>query len=363
LRTALRFAAALPVLALLAACSQNTPAPSPSPTSAARSVAADLRTRMDLLLAEQVMIVAKESAAAVNHSDEYGFYTPQLALNSADLSALVSRAFGNTATNEFEQLWDDQNGFLVDYAIGVVTHNDAKANSAMSSLTTSFVPQFTRVVSSMSHLPTDATSQLIGQQVTADKTLIDDVFAADFRGFYADLHRAYAHASRLGDLLAEQMAVDFPDKFPGDPLASAVDTRVSLNLDLQEHSYLATMATDATVNGRSAEKAEAFLALTSNNEAMRSVVDDNRFSLAWSQELGSLSAYALNGDPLAAQNLTNTFVTELAVASKAPRSAIAFHENATIAVVDAQRQKNPRLADDDRAAATSMQPIADSVEG
>jgi len=319
-----------------------------------------MRTRMDLLLSEQVMIVAKESAAAVNHSDEYTAYASLLGFNAADLSALIARAFGNTAGVQFMNVWTAQNGLLVDYAIGVVTHNDDKAKAAMSNLTSTFTPQLTQLIATMSHLPSDPTSHLIAEQVSDDKALIDDVFAGNFKAYYTDLHRAYSHTSRLGDLLAEQVAVDFPDRFPGDPTDPSVDVRVTLNLDLQEHSYLATMATDATVGGRAAERAEALLALTSNNDAMRSVVEDNRFSLAWSKEVGSLSSYALNGDPAAKKTLTDTFVLELAVASKASPAVILHHENAIIRVVDDQRSKAPTLADDDRAAATSMQPIADS---
>jgi hypothetical protein len=43
---------------------------------------------------------------------------------------------------------------------------------------------------------------------------------------------------------------------------------------------------------------------------------------------------------------------------------IAGHVNATIKVVDDQRAKSSKtIAGDDRAAATSMQPIADSIQG
>lgn len=321
-----------------------------------------MRTRMDLLLSEQVMIVAKESAAAVNHSDEYTAYASLLSLNASDLSGLVARAFGNTTGVQFANAWSGQNGFLVDYAIGVVTHNDDKAKAAMSNLNTTFTPQFTQLIAGMSHLPSDPTSQLIVEQVSDDKAVIDDVFAGGFKAYYADLHRAYAHTSRLGDLLAEQIAVDFPDRFPGDPTDPSVDARVTLNLDLQERSYLATMLTDATISSRTAEKAEAFQALTSNSDAMRSVVEDNRFSLTWAQEAGWLSTYALTGDPAFQKSLDETFVSELAAVSKASRSVISHHENAIIRVVDDQRSKAPTIADDDRAAATSMQPIADSVQ-
>jgi len=354
---------ALIVLAALTACTiQNSPPPSPSPTPPAQSQAADVRTRLDLLLSEQVMIVAKESAAAVSHSDEYAAYASLLSLNAADLSGLVARAFGNTAGVQFMNVWSAQNGLLVDYAIGVVTHNDDKAKAAMTNLSSTFTPQLTQLIAAMSHLPSDPTSQLIVEQVSDDKAFIDDVFAGSFKAYYADLHRAYSHTSRLGDLLAEQIAVDFPDRFPGNPTDASVDARVTLNLDLQEHSYLATMATDATIGGRNSEKAEAFAALMGNNDAMRSVVEDNRFSLAWSKEVGSLSAYALNGDPASAKDLTDTFVSELAVVSKASPSVISHHENATIKVVDDQRAKAPTVAEDDRAAATSMQPIADSFD-
>jgi hypothetical protein len=319
-----------------------------------------MRTRMDLLLSEQVMIVAKESAAAVNHSDEYTAYASLLGFNAADLSGLVARAFGNTAGVQFMNVWSAQNGFLVDYAIGVVTHNDDKAKAAMDNLSSNLTPQLTQLIATVSHLPSEPTNQLIVEQMSDDKAVIDDVFAGNFKAYYADLHRAYAHTSRLGDLLAEQIALDFPDRFPGNPTDASVDARVTLNLDLQEHSYIATMATDATVSGRNAEKAEAFLALASNNDAMRSVVEDNRFSLAWAKEVGSLSAYALNGDAASEKILTDTFVWELAVASKAKPLVISHHETATIRVVDDQRAKAPTIANDDRAAATSMQPIADS---
>src|SRR5439155_672078 len=98
--------------------------------SVAGTQAADLRTRLDLLLGEQVMIVAKESAAAVNHSDDYAGYTALLTANSSDLADLMRRAFGNSAAAQLAQQWNVQNGYLVDYAIAVVTHNDGKASCA-----------------------------------------------------------------------------------------------------------------------------------------------------------------------------------------------------------------------------------------
>jgi hypothetical protein len=317
---------------------------------------------MDLLLSEHVMIVAKESAAAVNHSDEYTGYASLLALNSADLSGLIGRAFGNTSAVQFAQSWNAQNTFLVDYAIGVVTHNDDKAKTASTRLKTTFTPQFTQVMSSLTKVPRDVITELTSTQVMEEIALIDDVFAGNFKSYYADLHRAYSQTSRLGDLVAEEIAADFPDKFPGDPTDHSVDARVMVNLALQEHSYLTTLATDAALNHRDSERTTALGALNTNADVLRTIVEDPRFALAWSQETSALQSYALSADPKERDALTNSVVSELAAVTRATRGAIANHETATIKVVDDQRSKTASVADDDRAAATSMQPIADSAE-
>ncbi len=355
-------AVAVVFVALVAACTnQSPPAPSPSPTSQAQSQAADLRTHLDLLLAEQVMIIAKESAGAVNHSDEYGAYAALLATNSADLTSIIARAFGNTSAVQFAQMWNSQNLYLVDYAIGVVTHNDDKANAAMTSLNGTFTPQFAQLIVGLSRLPLDPVTQLLSQQALDDRAFIDDVFAGNLNTFYLDLHRAYAQTSRFGDVLAEQIALKFPDKFPGDPSAPSVDARVKLNALLQEHSYLATMATDATVNGRGSEKGPVLSALQTNNDAIQTVVEDSRFALAWSLESASLEVYAFKNDASSRKTLTDAVVSQLGAVTNAPSDVIVNHLNAAIKVIDDQRSKSKLVADDDRAAATSMQPIADSV--
>ena len=66
----LKHAAAVALVMLVAACDLGNPQPSPSPSGSpapnpAATQAGDLRTHLDLLLGEQVMIVAKQAVAAV----------------------------------------------------------------------------------------------------------------------------------------------------------------------------------------------------------------------------------------------------------------------------------------------------------
>jgi len=230
----------------------------------------------------------------------------------------MRRAVGSTGADQFAQAWNTQNGYLVDYAIGAVTHNGDKANTAMSGLTGKFVPQFAQLISGLSGLPLDPVTQLISQQVLEDKAFIDDVFAGQYASFYSDLHKAYAQASRLGDALAVQLAQKFPDKFPGDPSAHPVDVRASFNELFQEHSYLATMATDAVVAGRSSEKPAAAAALAANGEALKTAfagvhgIDAaTELKRVWTARNKVLIDYA-SGESPTPDELTKSFVPAFA---------------------------------------------------
>jgi hypothetical protein len=363
---------------LLAACSSpgsgsvHSPIPvsssTPSPTPA-DSKAADLRTRLDLLLGEHVMVVAKQAVAASNHTDEYAGYATLLTTNATALVDVVRSAYGNTSATQFELLWRIQNGYLVDYTIGVVTHNDAKSNNAMSGFANGFVPPFARLITSLTQIPVDQVAQLETSHVADMKKMIDDEVAQSYTKLYPDLHTAYTSTSTVGDRLAIRMVQEFPDKFPGDPSDTAVDTRVTLNVLLQEHSYLATMTTDAAAGGRTAEQGAAAAALGVNAVALAKLFTDLLGSAAgaqvqqvWGSRNADLIAYATSGGAAAKQGLMDKFVTRFygvaPVASDAARDQVV----ATIKVIDDQRAKASKsVAADDRAAATGMQGIADRI--
>jgi hypothetical protein len=369
----LRLAAVLGLMMVACSGSSNDTTSSSSRTSSPPSVAvlsqaADLRTHLDLLLGEHVMIVAKESAAAANHSDEYTGYTALLTTNLTDLSSLMRDAFGNTAGDEFSQAWSKQNANLVDYAIGVVTHSDAKANAAMSTLSSGFVPQFAALINDMSGLSTGSIAQLATLQLQEDKAFIDDVSAQKYQQLYADLMKAYAQSARFGDALAERIAQKFPDKFPGDPTLPAADRRASLNLLLQEHAFLATMATDAVAAGRDAERTAAAAAVGVDAVVLSRALSDlfggsssAQFDKVWADRDAALLIYASKGDADSKKALSAT-IQLFSAAAHVAAASVTDEMNALIKVIDDQRAKTSKtIAGDDRTAATSMEPIADAI--
>ena len=366
---------------VLVGCSSSSPSsgsapsavPFGSPTPSANpadSKAANLRTQLDLLFEEHVMVVAKQATAASNHTDEYPGYATLLTTNANALVDLVRSAFGNSAASQFEHAWAVQNGYLVDYTIGLVTHNDNKSNGAMSGLISGFVPQFAQLIASLMQLPPDSITQLETVQLTDDKTMIDDEIAQSYSKLYADLRAAYAGSAQIGDMLAIRMAQQFPDKFPGDPTSNAVEARVSLNGLLQEDSYLTTMTSDAVTGGRAAESAAALSAMASTRGELGTVFSyvlgpdiGPRIAQLWGTRDTDAFEYASAGDAAAQQRLTGSFVSQFAGLSSAPADVIRSQVVATIKVLDDQRAKAlQKVAGDDRAAATAMQAVASWID-
>jgi hypothetical protein len=383
LRTFRVLAAALAALTLLGCTTSRAPvasgarltSPSPNP---ADSKAADLRTRMDLLLGEHVIVIAKESSAA-QRADEFTGYLHLLTSNGSDLTGLVRSALGETSSARFDKIWTAQNDYLVNYTIGLVTHNKSKSDGAMSNLISGYVPQFSQFVADTAEIPQGPIAQLVMQHALQTKAVIDDQVASNYSRMYADLHIAYGQAVRIGDELAPKIAQKFPDKFPGIASSKAVDLRLSVNGLLQEHAYLSTMMTSAAVGKRSAEQRAAAGAIAGNTNAIATLVSDLfgssaalQFDQIWVAKNAATVSYASASTGAARQKalsqLNDVFVARFSgfvqawTGLTAFRPAVESQVQGTITVIDDQRSKSlARVAADDRSAESSMELEADLI--
>jgi hypothetical protein len=359
----LRFLGLALVALFLIACSatESTVSSSSRTNQPADTQAANLRTQLNLLMSEQVMIIAKESESAAFQTQALIGYAHLLDVNGGEIALIVRNAFGTKSAEDFYVTWQALNRDLVEYGTGLVTHNPTMSDKFASDLTNNFVPQFTQLVNRLTDLDPALITQLITHRVTAMKATIDDVAAGNFSKLYADLHTAYTSTFALSDALAKRIAQKYPDKFPGDPANQAVDFRVSVNSLLQEHSYIATMATNAAVGGRPSESAAATTQLAANVDSLNALLKLPAKTL-WTQRDAATVAYATNADATAKQALTDTFVTQFSNLARVPASLVTNQVTATIKVIDDQRQKSFKpLADDDRTAASGMQPIGDAL--
>jgi hypothetical protein len=396
LKALLRIATAAVATTLFAvACSQassssppasGTASPPPASTSGApTSKAADLRTKLDLLLGEHLILASKATGAALGgRMDEYKSYADLLNQNGSDLGSMIGAAYGSDAESTFNQIWSAHNGFFVDYTIATAKKDSAGQQKAVDNLTNVYVPQFSDFIASATGLDKATVTSLTKDHVLQTKQIVDDQAAGNWDAVYPDIRKAYAHMQMIGDPVAEAIAQKMPDKFPGDGASKAVDLRVALNQLLQEHLYLATFATDAALGGRNAEFSSAGNALNQNGTDLGAAIGSlygadaqSKFNQIWSAHNGFFVDYTTGvakndaaAKDKAVSDLTTVYVPQfsefIAGATGLDKTAVANltmeHVVTTKNVVDAQGAKDVQgAAKDDRLAAQHMEMIADPL--
>ena len=350
-----------------------------------KSAAADLRTKLNILLGEHLILASKATGAALGgRNDEFKAYGDLLAKNGTDIGDMIGAAYGSDAKDQFNKIWSAHDGFFVDYTVGVATNDKAKKDKAVSDLTTIYVPQFSQFIAGATGLPVDTVAQLTTTHVTTTAAIVDAQGAKDWPTAYANIRKAYAHMRNIGDPLSEAIAKKLASKFPGDAANKGVDLRVGLNMLLQEHLYLASDATGAALGGRTDEFKAAADALNQNGTDLGAAIGSlygtdaqASFNKIWSAHNGFFVDYTVGTasndkakKDLAVQNLTTVYVpqfaTFLAGATGLPQDTLAqlttTHVTTTAAIVDAQGAKDVAgAATKDRAAAQHMENIADPL--
>ncbi|MBA2265342.1 MAG: copper amine oxidase, partial [Chloroflexi bacterium] len=105
--------------------------------------AANLRTDLDYLLGEHLILAAKATGAALDgRSEEFEAYGGLLNTNGTDLGGAIGSVYGAEAEDEWNRIWSAHNGFFVDYTTGVATDDTELADGAVEDLTTIYVPEF-----------------------------------------------------------------------------------------------------------------------------------------------------------------------------------------------------------------------------
>jgi hypothetical protein len=178
------------------------------------SPASTLRTDLNYLLGEHLILAAKATGAALGgRSDQFAAYGDLLNTNGTDLGAAIGSLYGSDAEDEFNRIWSAHNGFFVDYTTGVATDDQAKQDEAVNNLTTVYVPQFSQFLAGATGLPEDAVTQLVGDHVLTTKAIVDAQAAGDAAGAATADRTAAMHMRMIGDPLAAAIVASLPDKF------------------------------------------------------------------------------------------------------------------------------------------------------
>jgi len=261
--------------------------------------ASDLRITLDLLLTEHVLLASSATGAALGgRQDEFEAAAAALDENSKDIAWAIGLVYGKEAEEAFLPLWRKHIGFVVDYTTGLATQDKAVQDQAVESLL-AYTEELGAFFSSANpNLPKDAVADLVKTHILTLKDVIDFQAAGDPVKVYSAVREARGHMDMLASALAGGIALQFPEKFPGNTEAAPASLRSALNLLLSEHVYLAGAATGAALGGREDEFAAAADALDMNSQDIAAAIGSvygkpaqDAFLPLWRKHIGFVVDY------------------------------------------------------------------------
>ncbi|MEA2533758.1 MAG: hypothetical protein QOJ93_1569 [Actinomycetota bacterium] len=330
------------------------------------------------------MAIKAVDAALGGRTAEFTAYGDILNTNGTDIGGLIGQVYGADAQTRFNGIWSAHNADFVEYTQGLAAKDTAKQTDAVNKLTTVYIPQFSALIAGATGLPTATVTELTTMHITTTKAVVDDIAAKSYDKAATDLRAATAHMQKLADPVAEAIATQHSDMFPGDPKNKGVDFRVALDNLLQEHLYLATSATGDALAGNSAEFTPLGAALNANGTDLGSAIGGlfgpdagTQFNAIWSAHNADFVEYttglATNDKTKqddGVKQLTTVYIPQFSKfvsdASGLPLDAVTGlvteHITTTKAVVDDQAaKKQPDAAKADRMAGQHMQKIGDPL--
>jgi hypothetical protein len=269
------------------------------PSKDSKWSAADLRSSLNALLGEHVLIAAVATSHALGGREAaFKGAVGGLDANSIDIAKAIGAVYGANAEKAFLPLWRKHIGFFVDYTTGVATKDKGKQDKAVADLV-SYSEDFGAFWGSANpNLPKNVVADLVKGHILTLKDVVDAQAAGDWPKAYSAVRSAYHHMQMIGDPLAGAIAKQFPNRFPGSPDAPAATLRTNLNMALREHAIVAAMATGSALGGREAEFKAAASALDGNSigiaKAIGSVYGadaEKAFLPLWRKHIGFVVDY------------------------------------------------------------------------
>ncbi len=202
---------------LIAACTMTASQPGSAGHSMpkpAMTQAADLRTGLNTLLGEHVILAAAATNAALGGRDaEFKAAAGALDGNSVDIAKAIGSVYGVDAERAFLPLWRKHIGFFVDYTVGVATKDKAKQDKAVSDLV-GYTEDFGAFLSSANpNLPKPVVADLVKTHVLTLKDVVDAQAAGNPAKAYMAVRTAAGHMHMIADPLAAAIVKQFPGKF------------------------------------------------------------------------------------------------------------------------------------------------------
>ena len=181
--------------------------------------AAELRAKLNTILAEHTMLAANATGAALGgRAPEFDAAAAALDGNSVELAEIVGSVYGDDAETAFLDGWRELIGFFVSYTNAAATGDAAAKEQALADLG-EYAQSVGTLFNAANGLPVDTVVAIVEEHARTLISVIDAQAAGDVDLAYTRLRESIAHMHMLADPLTEATVQTFPDVFA----APAVD--------------------------------------------------------------------------------------------------------------------------------------------
>jgi hypothetical protein len=240
---------ALPLAAALVLAALSLAGPPPGARAQeAEAPATGLRVALDRVLAEHAFLIIEVMRLGLEGGPEFDAAADTLDSNTEDLIGAIAGIYGDAAGDAVGVQWRNHIAFIVDYG-RALDESDQDAAQLASQQLDRYVTDFSGFLAdAMPALPPDAVQGLIREHVEQLQH-VASFNEADYGGAYAAIRETFGHMFDIGDGLTIGIVSLFPDRFPGqyEALSPATNLRLTLDRQLGEHSYLASLAMRAVL--------------------------------------------------------------------------------------------------------------------
>jgi len=180
------------------------------------------RVGLNQLLQEHLYLASFATAAAIQGraATEFPAANTALSANGTDIGKALATLYGSAAETAFNGIWSAHNGYFVDYTLGVSTGDASKAMTAVTNLTTKYVPEFSALLQQATDVPAATWSTGVSEHVLTTKAIVDAQYLAQTTPSPANATDAVAkdvlaakHMAMLGNPLSIAIVTKLPEKF------------------------------------------------------------------------------------------------------------------------------------------------------
>lgn len=180
------------------------------------------RVALNQLLQEHLFLASCATDAAIQGraATEFPAANTALSANGTDLGKALNGLYGSAVETAFNGVWSAHNGYFVDYTLGVATPDATKAMTAVTNLTTKYVPDFTALLQQATDVPAATWTDGVTQHVLTTKAIVDAQYLAQTTPSPANSAAVVAsdlaaskHMAMLGNPLSIAIVTKLPGKF------------------------------------------------------------------------------------------------------------------------------------------------------